>query len=367
MKIIRKILEYKYIMLFITSFVTIMFYTNVIAVNKYQSKSIIALENNDNKEMNAAMSLLGIGGSNGNYLRDVKSLEEFLKTEYFLKKINDKFGIKELYSNPDYTNFYERLSKDDYKEKYIERFFNNLEFFYNPDYSVIELTYVSHNNKLSAEILTFIITELEEEINRLNKYKINLELKFIKRVVKQHRENISIIQSNIRNYHKKYKIFNPEFNLEQKLSKLAILEERNLETSILYKEKSKFLSKTNPTLKKLKNKRNILKRQLKIAKSQLFVGGSKKTLNELLFTYKELEANLLLKSDIYQKSVLKLESTKLDAMKRNKILTVITQPSVEDMPFFPNNNELIPTLLVLLVLLIFIFKSVIGIINEHKN
>jgi capsule polysaccharide export protein KpsE/RkpR len=366
-KIIKKISEFKYIMLFITLFVGIMFYSNVIAVKKYQSKSIIALENNDNKEMNAAMSLLGLGSSSGNYLRDVKSLEEFLKTGYFLKRLNEKFKIKELYSNPEYTNFYERLSKNDYKEKYIERFFNNLEFFYNPDYSVIELSYVSHNNQLSADILAFTIQELESEINRLNKQKINLELKFVTKVVKQNKVSISKIQKDIRNYHKKYKIFNPEFNLEQKLTKLATLEEKNLEVSILYKEKSKFLSKSNPSLKKLKNKKYILGRQLKIAKSQLFVGGSKKTLNELLFTYKELEGNLLLKTEIYQKSVLKLEATKLDVMKKNKILTVITAPSVEEMPYFPNNNELIPTILVLLLLLIFILKSIISIIREHKN
>lgn len=364
---LKNILKFKYIITYIVLFVGIISYSNIIAVEKYQSKSIIALENNDNKEMNAAMSMLGLGGTSGNYLRDIKSLEEFLKTEYFLKKLNDKFKIKDMYSDSRYTNFYERLSKDDYKEKYIEHFFNNLEFFYNPDYSVIELSYVSHNNILSSDILKFTISELENEINRLNKYKIKSELKFILTVVKQNKKEIEDIKASIYDYHKKYKIFNPEFNLEQKLLKLTSLETKYLEANLIFKEKSKYLSKSNPTMKKIKSRKYILGKQLKIAKSELFVGGSKKTLNELLFQYKELEADLLLKTEIYQKSILKLEATKMDVMKKNKILTIITEPSIEDMPYFPNNKELIPAILVLLLLVIFILKSIINIIREHKN
>lgn len=346
--------------------VLIIGYASFIINKKYESKSILSLKDSSSKNMPNPMLLLGLANTDNNLMKDVKSLESFIQTEPFYNEIDSKFNISEVYKDSSKSNFYEKLSNSSYKEEFLEKFASDTTFYYDVDYNVIELSFESHDAEFSKKILDQIILSLEKEINKINARFIKDELTFIQEEAQKNLEKLEAHKKEIIAFQDKHNLFNPQTDIEKELSFLTELEGKLLSQSVEYSNKKKYMNKKNPELIKLRNSIYNLKKKHKEYKNKL-LGDNKLTLNNLMSTYSQMEADLSLKSEIYKQSVLTLESLKIDAIKKNKVLEIIVEPRIEERPLFPNLPTFIPIVAIFLLIVLFLIKSILSIIEDHKH
>lgn len=355
-----------YISAFIVLFTTILLYSTLVVTKKYESKAVINLTDKSSNSISAAAAFLGISTGSNDYMKDIKSLESFISSESLFEKIDSQYNLRNLYSDSSYVNFYERLFSFDYKEEFIERFATNTRFFYDIDFNVIEISFISHSSDFSNKVLNSIIKELENVINKQNKFMVDNELKFIKKEVNSKLSDLNNASDGILKFQERFSIFNPDNDIKKELSFLFELDKQILEQGIELKNKKKFMHKKNPEIVKLRNSLYNLKAKRKeFHKKLLGEGSNKASLNQLIFSYKKLEEDLRLKSEIYAQTLITFEKLKIDSVKKNKILSVIIKPTHEEMPYFPNYSTFVPLVFLLLLLSLFIVKSILAIVKEH--
>jgi len=362
---LKKILKYKFIISFFVIFGLVLYYLYFFSVTKYQSSSVITLIEKDNN-LNQTFNMLGIQNNN-DYLKDIHSLELFLSSENFFKKVDKKFNLRNYYTSKEHNNFYERLSSNSYKEEFLNRFQKDINFFFNPDYNTIVLSFIYDDKILVKDILKYMIHLLEEEINIKNKINIRKELKYINKEIIEKKIYIKNIENKIINFQNKFNIFDPEKNLEIEFLKISKLKEEILNLDIQYKNLSSYMSITNPDLIKIKNKLNLLKLKQKTLEKKLLGNNNIDDIKKIIFKFKKLKNELELQNKLFAQIMLNYEKLKLDLLKNSKSIKIILEPNKPEKPFFPNYIDIIPMLLFVLVFFLLSIKYSLMIIEEHKD
>lgn len=368
--IARSQLEKKYSLfktrlVFILLFVLAVTYTMFLKSELYESKTTLMVRDlsSSSPASSLGLSLLGVGSSS--QLQDSMVVQEYLMSLDTFLLLDKEFKLAEHYKS-DKLDFVERLASDATMEKTLEFYQKRLLINYDEVSGLLHLGYAHTDPKTAKEILEFMVSSVEHELNEFNRRKAKKQLAFIEIEYNKNKQKMDKSSDILQNYQNKHLLLDPENKASTSSAIIANLEATLTQKRIEFKTKSTYLNSDNYEIAQLKTEIDEIANSLADAKKGL-TGSSEDRLNKILFEYERLKMQAEFDIEVYKNSLLQLETTKIDVLKEAKTLSVVSRPNLPDGYTYPNKPKVFVTLVIVMLLLYGIFSMLGAIIRDHKE
>jgi len=361
-KIFRKINSK---IVFLIIFILLSIYFLFIKAELYESQSALIVRDlsSSSSASSIGLKLLGVGSSS--QLQDSMVVQEFLESLDMFLILDKKFGLIQHYKS-DKIDFIERLESDATMEKALKFYQKRLKVHYDETSGILHIAYAYTDAKTTQKILEFMINQVEHEINEFNRKKAKKQLAFIELEYKKSKEKMLESAAALQKYQNEHLLLDPETQATSSTALIASLESTLSQKKIEYQTKSTYLNSDNYELLRLKSEIKEIKNSLSNIKKGL-TGKSKNRLNKILFEYDRLKMQLEFNTEVYKNTLLQLETTKLDILKKAKTLSLISKPNLPDGYTYPNKPRVFITIVIAMLLLYGIFEMLLAIIKDHKE
>lgn len=340
-------------------------YTMLIKSELYESKTALIVRDLSSapQATGLGLSLLGVGSSS--QLQDSMVVQEYLMSFDAFLLLDKEFNLTEHYKS-DKLDFIERLAFDATMEKTLEFYRKRLFINYDETSGLLHLAYAHTDQKTAKEILEFMLSSVENELNEFNRQKAKKQLKFIEIEYDKNKKNMDKSSHILEEYQNKHLLLDPTNKASSSSAIIASLEATLTQKRIEYKTKSSYLNSDNYEIVQLKTEIREIANSLANAKKSL-TGNSKDRLNKILFEYKRLKMQVEFDIEVYKNTLIQLETTKLDVLKEAKTLSVVSKPNLPDGYTYPKKPKLFVTLIIVILLMYGIFSMLGSIIRDHQE
>jgi len=361
---IFKKLKLKYI--FILVFVVLNIYYMLIKTELYESKTALIVRDMSSSTTSSdlGLSLLGIADSSSQ-LQDSKIVEEYLKSLDVYTMVDQKFDLTNHYKSDD-IDFVGRLAQDATVEKIVKLYNEHLNVYYDETSGILSISFSHVNAKKAQEILQFLVQNVEYQINEFNRGKAKKELNFIQEEFAKAKEKMDESSKKLEDYQNKNLLLDPTNQAASSNGIISQLESKITQKKIEYEAKKNYLNINSYELISLKNEIKEMEFSMRSLKGNLS-GNKDDRLNKILFAYEKLKLQFEFDTEVYKNALIQLETTKIDVMKNNKILSVLSKANLPDGYTYPDKPKVFVTILIITLLLYGILSLLASIIRDHKE
>ncbi len=351
--------------LFIGVFLLLNIYFLLIKSELYESKTAVVVRDLSTAAPASSLGLSLLGMGSGSQLQDSMILKEYIESLDMFLILDKKFKLIQHYKS-DALDFIERLRDDATMEKALKFYNTRVLVNYDETSSIIHISFLHTNPKKAKEVLEFILTQVEEKINRLNKIKAQKQLNFILNEYKKNKKKMEEATTRLETFQNSHQLLDPSIDATSSNSIIAGLQEKLTQKKIEFKTKSSYLNADNYELSALKAEIAELINSIAQKKGTLS-GKGDKSLNKILFEYEKLKMQFDFAIEVYKNSLLQLENVKLEIMQKAKMLSIVSKPHLPDGYTYPNKPKVFITIVIVMLLLYGIFSMLLAIIKDHKE
>ncbi|MDQ1244569.1 MAG: capsular polysaccharide transport system permease protein [Campylobacterota bacterium] len=351
--------------IFFSLFVILSVYYMVLRTELYESRTSLLVKDTTSSAPADSMglSLLGIGSSS--QVQDTKVVEEYLKSLDMYQKLDEKFGLSAHYKS-DKLDFVQRRFEDAKQEDFLKFYNSHLNIVFDETSSILQIAF-SHSDAATAQkILEFLVAEVEEQINELNRKNAQRKLSFIEQEYAKAKIKMDTSSKILEEYQNKNLLLDPSTQATATTGIISNLEATLTQKKIEYATMQTYLNEESYELRSLKNEIEEIEKSIAKQKEELS-GDSKNRLNKVLFEYEKLKLQSQFDTEVYKNALLQLETTKLDVSKEAKMLSIISKPNLPDGYTYPDKPKVFITILILTLLMYGIFSMLNSIIKDHKE
>lgn len=362
-KINLKKINLKYISL--TIFIILNIYYLFIKTELYQSKTALIVRDMSQKTSTSDLGLSLLGMNNSSQLQDSKIVEEYLKSLDVYQMINNKFDLTNYYKS-DSLDFVQRLRENDTIEDVVEFYNNHLEIYYDETSNILSVAFNHNDPKKAKEILEFLVENVEYQLNEFNRTKAKKELSFVEKEYLNAKKKMEDSSTKLEEYQNNHLLLDPTNQATSSTGIISGLESQITQKKIEYSAKKNYLNNNSFELISIKNEIQEMETSVKTLKKKLS-GRENDRLNKILFDYDKLKLQLEFDTEVYKNILIQLETTKIDTIKNNKTLSILSKPNLPDGYTYPDKPKVFITILILTLLIFGIISLLGSIIRDHKE
>ena len=361
----RRYSTWKIRMFFLFTFLLLSSYHLLVKSELYESKTALIVR--DMGQVSPAstfgLSLLGMGSSS--QLQDSMIVKEYLQSPDMYKQVNKKFALTKHYESNS-IDFIGRLSKNATQEEVLEVYNKHLIVFYDELAGILRISFLHVDREKAQEILSFLVKQVDYQINEFNRRKAKKQLGFVENEFKKAKDKMDDSSQQIEAYQNKHLLLDPTAEATSKSSIIAELEAKLSQSKLKYATKKRYLNDDNFELIALKSEINEI--QISVANAKKKLTGSKQDrLNKVVFAYEQLKMQFEFATEVYKNALLQLETTKIEVAKNDKTLSIVSKPNLPDGYTYPDKPRAFITILILTLLVYGIFTMLASIIKDHKE
>jgi capsular polysaccharide transport system permease protein len=294
--------------------------------------------------------------------KNIKKLEEYLKSQEIFELLNNKFNLKKIYNDKEKTNFYERFFIK-YDEDYLKNYQNNLSFVVDED--LIKLSFNSYNTEFSKKVIEFLLKKGELFLNNLEENKIKKNLFFIKNDLNNKKIKLIRLQNKLNQFQNNYKIIDPNLEIKSEYTFQNQLKIEKIKKESQYNVKKTYMNEKSPELKELKQYIQELNKNIKNINKNIY-GDDNKLIGKMI-QFQELKQQLKFQLELYKNTLTNYELNLIQNNKNKEYVEIITKPTTSNKFIYPEKFKIIFITFIFSLLLNFIFQSIFKLIKEHKD
>lgn len=350
---------------FIVLFLLALTYTMILKTELYESKTALMVRDisSSSPADSLGLSILGVGSSS--QLQDSMVVQEYLLSLDMFILLDKEFGVIKHYKSSK-LDFIERLSSTATMEKALKFYHKRIIINYDDVSAILHISYAHTNPETAQDIVKFMISRVEHELNEFNRRKAKKQLKFIEIEHDKNRKKMDNSSAILEAYQNKHLLLDPAIKASSSSAIIANLEANLTQKRIEYKTKSSYLNPNNYELLALNSEIKETEKSLANAKRSL-TGSGEGRLNKILFEYEKLRMQLEFDTEVYKNALIQLEMTKLDVLKEAKTLSIVSKANLPDGYTYPNKPKVFVTLVIVMLLMYGIFSMLSAIIRDHKE
>jgi capsular polysaccharide transport system permease protein len=348
------------------------YYIYSIESEKYESKSIVLLKD-ISKKQNINVGELLLSGTASNALQDSKILEIYIRSYDMYKQIDGEFNLTGHYTSEE-LDFLSRLShntslpfKKANKNNLLKMYNENLQVVFDAPSGTLGLTFLHTKPETAQEIMRYIIDRSEYIVNGFEKESTKIALEFIKRQIEEKRREFIDSIRRLIEYQNRHHSIDPSIDVKRKTTILSELEAKLIQTQVDYDSKVRIYNTNSREIKILKESIRNIKNSIKRIKEQLSGQKDGQELNVNVFEFELLKSNMEFAKEVYRRTLINQEETKIELAQKSKHLLVIEQPTLADDYTYPNKAFKIITYIIIYMLLYSIIIAIISIIQNHRD
>lgn len=361
MKLLKK---QRFIWLFLVPFFVLSSYILFIKTELFNSSSTVLVKDLTPSATPSDLMSALIPSSSSN-MQDSMLLEKYIKSEEMFHKLDKVFELRKHYES-DALDALERLYSFSTMEDVLALYQRRVVIHYDELSSTLEIGFLHSDPAMAKKILEFILIHAGETLNVYDKQNGNILLDFIK---KQESKNKILLTNAIQKllaYQNTNKTIDPAIDIEAKSTILSELEANLVKKETEYDSLKQYMNAQSTELKMLRGEISSLKRKRQEIKAQL-AGFDKSELNEDLYDFETLKAEVEFAKDRYKQTLIQLDMAELQSTQNSKNLIVVTHPTLADYYSEPNKLKSMITLFLVLLLIYGIVTMIHAIIKDHRD
>lgn len=339
-------------------------YWGILASDRYVSETNVVLESPQITIPSMDVSSL-LGGSSGES-GDMLLLRDYLLSVDMLKKIDSLVGFREHYAASD-IDFISNLGDvnlpiEDLHEYYLKRISVELDEYAN----VLRIKVEAFTPEMAHKIASLLLEEGEKHMNLLGKRLAEEQVKFLEQQVSTLNDSFNTVRGELIEYQNKNGLISPSGTVESISAVVASLEGK---LSNLQAEKTmltSYQSSNSPAMVKVENEINAVSHQINEEKSRM-AQQSGNALNTVTAEYQTLELKVQFALDSYSGALAALQSTRIEAARKLKQVSVLQSPTYPEYPLEPQRFHTIIVYSLLALFVALIAQMLLLIIKDHRD
>lgn len=338
-------------------------YWSVLATDRYVSQTHIVLQSPDINPTGFNISSL-LSGTQGS--GDLLLLKDHLESVDMLQKLQNNLDIREHYANGD-IDYFSRLSRQDIElEKLYSYMQKRIEITYDDYAAVLRIKVQAFSPNMAKAIAQTLLDEGERHMNDMGQRLAAEQVAFIEQQVQTLEKRLFSVREDLINFQNEQGLVSPTGTVEsifavvgQLQGQLAILEARK-------KSAASFQSVTSPEMVRLDSEINALKQQIDIEKQKLAT-TSGNSLNRVSAEYETLELKARFALELYSNALLALESTRVEAARKLKQVSVLQYPTQAEFSTEPRRLYNVTVVLFFALFIAAILHLARSIVRDHRD
>ncbi len=338
-------------------------YWGVMATDRYVSRAHIVLQSPEINpaSLNVSSLLSGTSGSG-----DLLLLKDHLESVAMLNKLQEKLDLRAHYSS-DEIDFLARLSPADLP---IEKFYDYMQSRINirfDDYaSVLRIEVQAYSADMAQKITSALLEEGERHMNQMGQRLAAEQVEFIDQQAKALEQRLIGARDKLLAYQNELGLVAPTQTVEaifQTVSRLkaelAVLEAR-------IKSSRSYQSEASPEIRRLRSEADALQRQIEL-EEQKMARKNGDALNRVSAEYETLELQAKFALELYSNALVVLESTRVEASRKLKQVSVLEYPTLAEFPTEPRRLYNLTVFIIMALLLTGILQLIVSVVRDHRD
>ncbi|MGQ7271549.1 chain-length determining protein [Marinobacter nauticus] len=342
---------------------TVVVYWGFLASDRYVSRAHIVLQSPEiiPSGLNVSSILSGTSGSG-----DLLLLREHLQSVSMLQKLQGSLNLREHYSSPDIDRW-SRLESADVPIEAFHDYMNKRVAITFDDYSkVLRIEVQAYDPETAQAITQALLDEGERHMNLMGQRLAQEQVAFIDKQVQTLEERLLSAREALLHYQNEKGLVAPTQTVEAIFSTVSRLEAELAVLRAQIKSQKTYQSIQSPTVRRMQSEADALAQQIEIEKAKLATTGGN-ALNRVSAEYETLQLKAKFALDLYSSALTSLESTRVEAARKLKQVSILEYPTLAQYPEKPERLYNIAVVTVFALLFAAIGQLVIAVIRDHRD
>ncbi|CCG96016.1 Capsular polysaccharide export system inner membrane protein KpsE, polysaccharide copolymerases PCP familly [Marinobacter nauticus ATCC 49840] len=342
---------------------TVVVYWGFLASDRYVSRAHIVLQSPEiiPSGLNVSSILSGTSGSG-----DLLLLREHLQSVSMLQKLQGSMNLREHYSNPEIDRW-SRLESADVPIEAFHDYMNKRVAITFDDYSkVLRIEVQAYDPETAQAITQALLDEGERHMNLMGQRLAQEQVAFIDKQVQTLEERLLSAREALLHYQNEKGLVAPTQTVEAIFSTVSRLEAELAVLRAQIKSQKTYQSIQSPTVRRMQSEADALAQQIEIEKAKLATTGGN-ALNRVSAEYETLQLKAKFALDLYSSALTSLESTRVEAARKLKQVSILEYPTLAQYPEKPERLYNIAVVTVFALLFATIGQLVIAVIRDHRD
>ncbi|NNJ84352.1 MAG: chain-length determining protein [Gammaproteobacteria bacterium] len=334
------------------------------ASDRYVSESNVVLESPQiSLEILASSSILG---SQGVGARDMLLLRDHLLSVDMLRTIDRALGFREHYANRT-IDYFSRLGGiqvpiEELYDYYLGRISVELD-----EYAqVLRIRVQAFAPGMAHRIATFLLENGEAHMNAMGQRLAEEQVRFLERQVEELNDRFNTARRILIDYQNENGLVSPSGVVESLSQLVANLEVQLANLKAKRAALVSFQSPKSPEVLRVDSEIDALKQQITqgLARMAQKSGGA---LNVMSSEYQTLELKAQFAQESYAGALAALESTRIDAARKLKQVSILQTPTLPEYPMEPERLYNTVVFAIITLFLGLIYHMLLMIIEDHRD
>jgi len=326
----------------------------------YESNSDIIIKKIDNEENISNMSFFKVN----NKIEDITILERYLNSREVFEYIDEKYALRKFYSS-NKIDFIQRVWAFNTIENYMDLFRKHLVYKFDDVSGVISIGFLHHDSEISQGIVKELLGIAERKLNSDNKNLTLKQLKFISLEKEKLRVMLDRSINKLTNYQNDTQILDPKENSSNIIKNINDLNSKLMDKKMKLNKLTSYQTDKSIEVVTLRSDIEELEKNLTKLNS-LLVGKDKDKLNNQIVDFTKIEENVSLYKDLYLKSLLNLQVLKSEILRKQKVIQVISQPTLPENYSQPRYIYSLFSIWITILILYSLHTMILGILKDRK-
>lgn len=342
-------------------------YFYVVGRDRYQVRSDVVVRKAGQDSAAAGLSLGNLfGGGNQGSLEDSRYLRTYLESPQVLEDLEQQFNFRQAYAQQGldpFAGLWFRPSREEVYRLYRKQ----VEIQLDEGSGITRITTLGFDADTAIRLNSFLNQQAEVFVNRLNQDIYRKQLGFSEQQVTENLEKVKAASTALQAFQRERKLFSAQTEAELGGGLIAALEAELAKQKVqLAALRRQFVDPKAPEIRQAEVQVSELQRQV-AAEREALVSPGGRNLPAQAAQLAALEADLKFQSELYKASLTAAETTRIDSLKQQRFLAVLSKPLKPDEPWqYWRHKGFFTTLAVLLVGFA-LTKFLLGMAESHRN
>ncbi|MCP5415947.1 MAG: chain-length determining protein [Chromatiaceae bacterium] len=335
------------------------------ASDLYVSEANVVLESPQVSVQAFSVSSLFNGGA-GSGRADTLLLRDYLLSVDMLRKIDNAVDFRRHYADKS-IDFFSRLYDENEPIEELHKYYLKRVLVELDEYAqVLRISVQGFVPKTAYQITAMLLEEGEAHMNALGQRLAEEQVRFLERQVAELAENFNRARIELINYQNEYGLVSPTGTVESLNAVVADLEAQLANLKAKQRVLISYQSASSPEMVKINSEIEALNQQIDQERARL-AQASGGALNTLSSEYQTLELKLQFAKESYSGALAALESTRIEAARKLKQVSILQNPTFPEYPVKPERLYNSVAFAIIVLFLGLIAQMLILIVKDHRD
>ncbi|MEE2001540.1 chain-length determining protein [Alkalimonas sp. MEB108] len=339
------------------------FYWMLLATDRYVSEANIVLKSPEISPASLNFSSL-LSGTSG--AGDLLLLRDHLLSVDMLNVLEQQLQIRQHFANKDIDRWSRLSSEDAPMEKFHSYMLNRINIHFDDYANVLRLRVQAYSPEMAQQIAQTLLQEGELHMNRMGQRLAEEQVAFIEGQVEVLEKRLYSAREALLSFQNTHGLVSPTGSVESIMMIVAQLEAQKALLEAQRKASSSFQSPSSPEMQRLDSQIQALNTQINLERSKMATSDGD-ALNRISAEFETLTLQAQFALELYSNSLLMLESTRVEAARKLKQVSVLQYPTLPQYSVEPRRSYNFIVVCFFAIVLAGIAQLTRAIIRDHLD